>query len=127
MDTQSYYGGGGGSGCPSWVRVGSASSDITSAMALQHQQQQRFYYPMSLNNIPKNKATGGGGVGYQDYRDRYPQQQQYAGTDSNGTDYYGSTRFFAKPLQQSAVPSGVKRRRLGGTFPKKVSNSDGTS
>ncbi|VDK73744.1 unnamed protein product [Litomosoides sigmodontis] len=115
MDTHSYY----GSGCPSWTRVGSASSDITSAMVLQHQQQQRFYYPMSLNGIPKNKTAGGGGVGYQDYRDHYAQQQQYPGNDSNCADYYGPTRFFAKPLQQSAVSCGVKRRHIGGTFPKK--------
>ncbi|VBB29865.1 unnamed protein product [Acanthocheilonema viteae] len=121
MDSHNYYG---SSGCQNWIRVSSATSDISSTIASQ-QQQQRFYYPMSLNSVPKNKANkisggGGGGVGYQDYQGHYPQQQQqYPGTDPSGTGYYGCTSFFAKQLPQSAVSSGAKRRHIAGTFPKK--------
>uniref|UniRef100_A0A158Q6T8 Double-stranded RNA-binding protein Staufen n=1 Tax=Elaeophora elaphi TaxID=1147741 RepID=A0A158Q6T8_9BILA len=124
MDTHTYYG---SSGCPSWMRVDSASSDVTSTISSQQQQQpHRFYYPMmSLNSVAKNKGnkiSGGGGIGYQDYQDHYPQQQQqqYPGTDPNGAGYYGCTGFFAKQqLQQPIVSCGAKRRRIGGTFPKK--------
>ncbi|EJD75490.1 double-stranded RNA-specific editase B2 [Loa loa] len=123
MDSHNYYGSG---GCSSWMRVGSASSDVTSTIASQQQQQQqRFYYPtISLNSVTKNKTSkisGGGGIGYQDYHDHYSrqqQQQQYSGP--NGTGYYGCTGFLAKQqMQQSAVSSGGKRGRIGGTFPRK--------
>lgn len=71
-------------------------------------------------------------MGYQDYHDHYPQQQhqqqqQYAGPDPNSASYYGCTGIFAKQLQQSVISSGIKRQRIGATFPKKVSNSDDAS
>ncbi|VDO41576.1 unnamed protein product [Onchocerca flexuosa] len=121
MDGHSHYGGG---SCPNWLKIGSTSSDVTSTAT---SQQQRFYYPMSLNSVTKNKSnkiSGDGGVGYQDYQNRYPhqQEQQYPGTDPNGASYYPYTGFHAKQQlqQQSTILVGGKRLRIGGgTFPKK--------
>ncbi|VDO45196.1 unnamed protein product [Brugia timori] len=129
MDSHSYYGAG---GCPSWLRIGSTSSDaistITSQQQQQQQQQQRFYYPMmSLNNITKNKSnrvSGGVGTGYHNYQNHYPQQQHYSGTDPNTTGYYGSGFFTKHQLQHSTVSSRGKRERSYGSFPRKVTNND---